>query len=512
MNVPDFINSFALKTDIKSFTEYTMRLINTVTLEFEEFFGDGTPEYTILSHRWETGEVLFEELHSPTGRKKKGYSKILDFCDEVRPQGYDYAWVDTCCINKKDSAELAEAVNSMFTWYKNSSTCVTYLSDFCPRPELGQQQFESDLAKSQWFRRGWTLQELIAPAQVEFYDSKWRYFGTKRDLAKVISKITGISKALLRGKRTLKSFSCAQKLSWAANRHTTRPEDRTYSLLGLFGVSLPLIYDGDGSRAFNRLQEEIIKNSTDQSIFAWVQHGPSPSIRNERTVFDEKCSVLAPSPNCFRFSSKIIPCPRKESDRPYSLTNSGLEITQPFRQVMSSRDEVLLEVSLDCYDEDKADSRISIIVMASKSLYPSKWKSSPSLNDRLAVCRVEPRYLGSVGLGSLFISHWEKVQLRASETISLRISPIFADSDPTWVADVSWMNDPQWEVETQKRMDLARRHIQKLYDNRARENKKARAEAYLGIGIVVFGAYALKKHLNSVRDKKYHGSVKDSSL
>jgi hypothetical protein len=91
-----------------------MRLINTATLEFEEFFGDGTPEYAIPSHRWETGEVLFEELDSPAARKKKGYSKIRGFCDEARSQGFDYAWVDTCCINKKDSTELAR-VQALFS-------------------------------------------------------------------------------------------------------------------------------------------------------------------------------------------------------------------------------------------------------------------------------------------------------------------------------------------------------------------------------------------------------------
>jgi hypothetical protein len=477
-----------------------MRLINTATLEFEEFFGYGIPEYAILSHRWEGGEVLFKELHSPAARKKKGYWKIRDFCDQVRSQGYGYAWVDTCCINKKDSTELAEAINSMFTWYKNSFTCVTYLSDFSLRPELGQLQFESDLAKSQWFRRGWTLQELIAPAQVEFYDSKWRCFGTKRDLAKVISKITGVSKALLQGKRTLKSFSCAQKMSWAANRRTTRPEDRTYSLLGLFGVSLPLIYDGDGARAFKRLQEEIIKTSTDQSIFAWVQHGPSPSIPSGRTVFDKKCSVLAPSPDCFRFSSNIVPYQREESDCPYSLTNSGLEIIQPIRLVTSLQDVVLLEVLLDCYDEDKADSRKSIIVMASRPLFALLYSrtetSSPTMGNRLPVSRVEPRYLGPVRLGSRCMStSLQASEGEAFEKVPLQISPISVDSDQTWVADVFWMNDPQWEVETQRSMDLARRHIQKLYDNTARRQKWAFTTDCLRIGMVLFGAYTLKKTL-----------------
>jgi hypothetical protein len=476
-----------------------MRLLNTATLEFEELFGDRVPEYAILSHRWEFGEVPFEELHSPTARKKKGYAKICDFCDEVRSQGYDYAWVDTCCINKKDFTELAEAVNSMFSWYKNSSTCLIYLSDFLFRPELGQQQFEFDLAKSQWFRRGWTLQELIAPAQVKFYDSKWRYFGTKRDLASVISKITGISEALLQGKRDLKNFSCAQKMSWAAIRQTTRPEDRTYSLLGLFGVSLPLIYDGDGSKAFKRLQEEIIKNSTDQSIFAWVQHGPSPFVQGGRTTFDQKCSILAPSPDCFRFSSSIVPCKREASDAPYSLTNTGLDITQRVCRVIYSGDLVLLEVLLDCYDKDKEDNRVSITVAGSKLFYKS---ISLENHSRLPVSRVEPRYLGVVSKevydGKVLDKVPRRVPVKDPVKVPLQISPISVDSDQTWLsADVSWMNDPLWEVETRRKMDLARRQIQNLYEEGARAQKiarkKAKNEALLGIGIFLFGAYALQK-------------------
>lgn len=480
-----------------------MRLLNTVTLEFEELFGDREPEYAILSHRWETGEVSFEELHSPKARKKKGYAKIYNFCDEVRSQGYNYAWVDTCCINQKNFTELTEAINSMFSWYKNSSTCVTYLSDFLLRSDLGQQQFESDLAKSQWFRRGWTLQELIAPAEIKFYDSKWRYFGTKRNLARVISKITGISESLLQGKLDLNKFSCAQKMSWAANRQTTRPEDRTYSLLGLFGVSLPLIYDGNGSRAFKRLQEEIIKSSTDQSIFAWVQHGPSPFVEGECTIFDRRCSILAPSPDCFRFSSSIVTSKREVSDAPYSLTNTGLDITQPICKVISSRDLVLLEVLLDCCYENNENSRVSIAVVGSKSVYksiirPPAETSSWNYN-RLPVSRVEPRYLGPVKLDS-GVASTEKYDYK----IPLQISPISVDQawSLRWIlvsTDVSWMNDPRWEAETCRKMYSARRQIRNLYKERVRAREKARKDRLMGIGVILFGAYAVKKGLDKFR-------------
>jgi hypothetical protein len=282
-------------------------------------------------------------------------------------------------------------------------------------------------------------------------------------------------------------------MSWVANRRTTIPEDRTYSLLGLFGVSLPLIYDGDGSRAFKRLQEEIIKSSTDQSIFAWVQHGPSPFVQGGRTIFDQKCSILAPSPDCFRFSSNIATHKREVSNAPYSLTNTRLDITQHICKVISSGDLVLLEVLLDCYNEDNEDSGVSITVVGSKSFYNSIiWpptETRPRNHSRLPVSRVEPRYLGPVRFDSCVVST-EKYD----EKVPLQISPISVDSDQTWVsADVSWMNDPRREVETRRKMYLARRQIQNLYEERVRAQKKVRDDTLIEIGIFLLGAYAVKK-------------------
>jgi hypothetical protein len=493
-----------------------MRLLNIGTFRFEEFNAD-LPRYAILSHRWELEEVSFDEFYNPATRQKKGYRKIWGFCQQASSQGYHYAWVDTSCIDKKNFTELAEAVNSMFSWYKNSSMCMTYLSDFRLRPGMNQEQFESELGKSQWFKRGWTLQELIAPANVEFYDSNWRYFGTKRDLAGVIAKITGISEALLWGKRDLKKFSCAQKMSWAANRRTTRPEDRTYSLLGLFGVSLPLIYDGDGSKAFKRLQEEIIKNSTDQSIFAWVQHGPLPSIRHEGSIFDRKCSLLAPSPDCFRFSSKIVPCKGEESTTPYSLTNTGLEITQRIHKVRFSGGLVLLEILLECHHEDHEDRRVTITAVGSEAFYtsitdpprpttstdeqPTFFQPAPSavrLYTRLQVSRVEPRYLGPVTLNDGVIP-----TKKSYKTMDLRISPTFADTDQNCAsADTSWMDDPRCDVITLKRMAGARQEVQELYEEIIRKQETDIKNILWGVGVVTVGLYAFKSLLDASGDSR----------
>lgn len=462
----------------------------------------GTPKYAILSHRWESGEVSYEELHTPASRKKEGYAKIRRFCDKVRSQGYEYAWIDTCCINKKDFFELTEAINSMFRWYRNSHTCVTYLSDFQLRPD---QQLESNLRRSQWFRRGWTLQELIAPERVEFYDSNWRYIGNKQGLAPVISKITGISEALLGGSRDLKTYSCAQKMSWAANRRTTRPEDRAYSLLGLFGVNLPLIYDGHGDRAFKRLQEEIIKSSTDQSIFAWVQHGPSPFDYIGPRIFDERCSVLAPSPDCFQFSSHIVPHRSTINDTPYSLNNIGLEITRKVRKVISSKDLVLLEVLLSCYFEG-TDCQVSIIVVGEKSFYKSvirtPTENNPKDNSRLPVTRVDPLFLGPVELESGAMSTDQH-----EYEIPLLIQPISVDDDQICAStDDSWLEEPEWEVETRRDMKLARKRVEDLHVKREKDRKERRKElrkeVTKNLGMFIVGAFALKNFVDVVQEIK----------
>ncbi|KAI6154268.1 heterokaryon incompatibility protein-domain-containing protein [Pisolithus tinctorius] len=256
--------------------------------------------YAILSHRWGT-EVSYEEMiglmEMDDGKREKvrnrdGYKKIIKSCEKAMSDGHKFLWVDTCCINKQSSAELSEAINSMYQWYRDAQVCYAYLHDidepaFPTEPDYGK--FNSSNGWPEWFLRGWTLQELIAPKEVQFFNKGWMSIGDKRNLAQKLERITQIPDRVLRGGLVSASSSVAQIMSWAADRKTTRVEDRAYSLLGLFGVSMPMLY-GEGERAFRRLQLEIIRESNDCSIFAWDPYARVPRYG----------SVLADDPSYFR--------------------------------------------------------------------------------------------------------------------------------------------------------------------------------------------------------------------
>jgi hypothetical protein len=126
-----------------------MRLINVATFRMEEFLGNNIPKYAILSHTWGNEEVSLAEFDTPAARQKEGYQKIVYTCDQARIDSIPYAWVDTCCIDKSSSAELSEAINSMFQWYKQSKFCYVYLSD------VTLENFPEEFPKSRWFTRGW---------------------------------------------------------------------------------------------------------------------------------------------------------------------------------------------------------------------------------------------------------------------------------------------------------------------------------------------------------------------
>jgi hypothetical protein len=243
-----------------------MRLLHSTTIKLHEFVGSQIPPYAILSHTWDDEEVSFQELQSGNTLQKKGFEKIKRCCEIAAEDGFEYAWVDTCCIDKTSSAELSEAINSMYRWYKKAEVCYAFLSDVPSDedPHKGQSAFR----KSRWFTRGWTLQELIAPMHLTFLGSDWREIGSKLSLQDLVSEITKIhTDALVEG-RPLGEFSVAQKMSWASNRDTRREEDIAYCLMGIFDINMPMLY-GEGPKAFIRLQEQIITNSEDDSIFAW---------------------------------------------------------------------------------------------------------------------------------------------------------------------------------------------------------------------------------------------------
>ena len=227
------------------------------------FAGDNIPSYAILSHMWgrDDQEVTFQDLINAVESSKTGYRKI-QFCGEqAKRDGLRYFWVDSCCIDKSSSAELSEAINSMFRWYRNAAKCYVYLSDVSTSDSTqhthsSQRPYESAFRQSRWFTRGWTLQELLAPLSVEFFSQEGKRLGDKKSLELEIHETTGIPVQALQGS-PLSQFSVMERMSWAKKRETTREEDMAYSLLGVFDVSMPLIYGEGVESAFRRLQKQI---------------------------------------------------------------------------------------------------------------------------------------------------------------------------------------------------------------------------------------------------------------
>jgi hypothetical protein len=240
---------------------------------------NGSLDYAILSHRWGPPgeEVTYKDLTESTDKDKLGYNSITDkpgyakvkFCVEQAAQdGLLYSWIDTCCIDKSNSTELSEAINSMFRWYKNAAKCYVFLNDVSMRKmdvdsPPSQMEWEVPFQSSKWFTRGWTLQELIAPSSVEFFTAEGLRLGDKSSLEHYLLDITGIALQALRG-GPLSQFDFYERMSWAATRETTKEEDAAYSLLGIFEVSMPVIYGEGRKRALARLYN-VFKELSDSS-------------------------------------------------------------------------------------------------------------------------------------------------------------------------------------------------------------------------------------------------------
>ncbi|KIM55502.1 hypothetical protein SCLCIDRAFT_296321 [Scleroderma citrinum Foug A] len=245
-----------------------------------EFGDDEVTEYAILSHRWVGKEVDYSEMvklakmdeeERSEIRQRDGYRKILQSCEQAMKDGYKWLWIDTCCIDKRSSAELSEAINSMYRWYENSRICYAYLHDLpgSSFPIAGDyEKYPKSMGWPEWFSRGWTLQEMIAPRDVQFFNTDWHLIGDKRTLSPILAYITRVPQDILEEGLSSNHPCVAQIMSWAANRTTTRVEDRAYSLMGLLDVNMPMLY-GEGKKAFHRLQLEVIHASNDHSIFAW---------------------------------------------------------------------------------------------------------------------------------------------------------------------------------------------------------------------------------------------------
>ena len=366
-----------------------MYLLSVTTLTLESFIGEAIPPYAILSHVWGPEEVSYVSMAKPKHRSAAkllaGYSKIEMCCKQAQKDGYRWVWVDTCCIDKRSSAELSEAINSMFVWYRRAACCYVYLFDIdvhsAPSSDEGEDEAPGlrGFGNSRWFTRGWTLQELLAPRKLVFFTRDWspigymanhRYGGKRElqlpatngfsslgdtnvshpplrlqdgmepgsetitaplsqfyvDLTSQISFATKIPENYLVGTKALRQAPVAQRMFWASCRKTTREEDRAYSLMGLFDINMPILYGEGLEKAFTRLQHEIMLKSPDQSILMWYK------------TFETSYRLLAESPDCFSNSGDVVlmdpfinmSLSEKGSFwSSFTMTNLGLRITLP---------------------------------------------------------------------------------------------------------------------------------------------------------------------------------------
>jgi hypothetical protein len=278
--------------------QFIMRLLhrnNDGKCVLTEFMGDEIPRYAILSHTWgpDQDEVTFADLQNSPGTTKAGYRKI-QFCgDQAAKHNIRYFCIDTCCIDKSSSAELTEAINSMFTWYHDAARCYVFLPDVSVNgPTSGlpaQQEWYPAFRRSRWFTRGWTLQELVAPTSVEFFSIEGQCSGNRNTLLQEPHEITGICRYVLQGE-PLADIRVDEHMSWVRDRKTKREEDMAYSMLGVFDVHMPLIYGEGKKKTFARLQREInVASGEDCSTIphheAASQHRYQGTHTNNGTVF-----------------------------------------------------------------------------------------------------------------------------------------------------------------------------------------------------------------------------------
>ncbi|THU87562.1 hypothetical protein K435DRAFT_681500, partial [Dendrothele bispora CBS 962.96] len=252
INNPVYINCFI--SEDSTLLQTPQRLIETRTGRFADFSSRPPRPYAILSHRWlHDEEVTFNDyLHvhlQPSTRKKLGYRKIVQACKKAASEQLEYIWIDTCCIDRSNHNELTRNVKSMYSYYHNSEVCYVYLADIKVKG--------SPIWKSEWFQRGWTLQELVALRRLKFFGGDWGFLGNREQRTSVIHYLTGIPPSVLNGTTPICDVDIWTRMSWCAGRKTTKPPDLAYCLLGILGVSMDLDYTEDVRSAFKRLQKAL---------------------------------------------------------------------------------------------------------------------------------------------------------------------------------------------------------------------------------------------------------------
>jgi len=265
-----------------------MRLLNIHTFEFAEFEGDDLPPYKITSHRWTNDELTWRDVLKNKRLDSKGYIKVRGFCQFIIDDNerlrqhidndlsaWEWIWIDTACIDNRSSAEVSASINSMFSWYAWALECIAYLPDV-PSLRLGEDAVMVAFRESEWFTRGWTLQELLVPRMVIFVNEDWVVIGHKCAycnysnpcmgtgplLNNVVAEITGIAQEILFDYQESAELRAEDKMDWMVKRTTTKVEDMAYCMLGIFDVNMHLRYGEGGANAMERLERKIAGKET----------------------------------------------------------------------------------------------------------------------------------------------------------------------------------------------------------------------------------------------------------
>ncbi|TBU51594.1 heterokaryon incompatibility protein-domain-containing protein [Dichomitus squalens] len=405
--------------------------------------------YAILSHVWGEDEQLFHDTpryrkdmrpDRPNVRDTTASEKVRQICKIAERDRLRWLWDDTCCINKDSSSELSESINSMFRYYSLAAVCYAYLAD------VPIDRFSDDLkapfAQSKWHRRGWTLQELIAATVVEFISADWQKLGTKMEHASLLSRITKIPVEVLLMEQPVSDISVAQRMSWACDRETTRLEDRAYSLMGIFSVNMTTLY-GEGERAFQRLQEEIMKQTIDPSLLAWgrieaVSVHDLPDYGVSHAHADSRSYLLARSPDDFapRWSGRTTLSPTISHAVPaYSGWNKVPACTMtPYgclsRLVCFDRGELTLAWTACHFQDEDTVETLSLWLILQRCPDPPPHDAKPLYHcgnkyARLAAIRLDTHRPSdpSFGLRSeeLYIALWHTTPKRTAYPIPVAL-------------------------------------------------------------------------------------------
>jgi hypothetical protein len=427
-----------------------LQLKDDDTFNIVEYFGKNLPPYAILSHTWgaDHEELALRDLISGHGTDRDGYRKLLFCGKQAAKDDLKFFWVDTVCIDKTSSAELQESLNSMFRWYQTAVKCYAYLSDVSIHDTKDDLQ---SFRKSRWFKRGWTLQELIAPASVEFFSLEGDRIGDRISMMEDIHDITKIPVEVLQG-YPLASFSTQERMSWAAGRETKREEDAAYSLLGIFEVHMPLIYGEGRDNALARLERKISKFGGNHSSISSPPRALPEQIRQNLAPF----SFLLKAPSLgYAEDSTAFPPVQKARAQTTEVSSAAALNTNNRQARGQSLADIMKELYIQAQDEEM------------KSRQRDDNKANDEVFDEFRVSLKDNVKSESTSLGNGGIRGRSKPGLQIASSIKGSVLPLQWAELEAFVDGISHLsrkvrcltNFKIWRHENKSRLQVCKRYF-----------------------------------------------------